>query len=100
MVEAGLLAKVPYKAGNRTQHEYVLTDAGADLLPVVQALVLWGERHLPHAQPGQLTIIHEGCGRPTASADTCTHCGLALTAEDVSWQRPWRQPDLTPLGSR
>ena len=54
MVEAGLLDKVPYQAANRTHFEYVLTEAGADLLPVVQALVLWGERHRPFTEPGQL----------------------------------------------
>jgi DNA-binding HxlR family transcriptional regulator len=97
MVEAGLLDKVPYKAGNRTHHEYVLTDAGADLMPVVQALVLWGERYRPFSEPGQLTIVHEGCGAQTVSADMCSHCGSVLTPAEVSWRRPWRDPVLTPL---
>jgi DNA-binding HxlR family transcriptional regulator len=49
MVEAGLLRRSPYHAGNRVQHEYVLTDAGADLLPVLCALAHWGGRHRPAA---------------------------------------------------
>ncbi len=51
MVEAGLLRRSPYHAGNRVQHEYVLTDAGSDLLPVLHALGRWGEEHRPH--PGR-----------------------------------------------
>src|ERR1700753_2150155 len=45
MVEAGLLRRQPYRAGNRTHDEYHLTAAGADLLPVLNALAVWGERH-------------------------------------------------------
>ena len=97
MVEAGLFDKVPYRAGNRTQHEYVLTEAGEDLMPVVQALVLWGERHRSFPEPGQLAIMHETCGGQSTSADTCSQCGVALTPAEVSWQRPWRDPELTPL---
>jgi DNA-binding HxlR family transcriptional regulator len=53
MVEAGLLRRSAYHAGNRVQHEYVLTPAGADLLPVLCALAHWGERHRPTASgPG------------------------------------------------
>ena len=51
LVEAGLMVRAPYDAGNRTRHEYLLTDAGTDLLPVVQALALWGDRHRP--RPGR-----------------------------------------------
>ncbi len=47
MVEDGLLVRAPYDAGNRTREEYLLTDEGRDLLPVLHALVLWGERHRP-----------------------------------------------------
>lgn len=100
MVSAGLLERVPYLDGNRTRHEYVLTDAGAELMPVVQALVLWGERHRPFAEPGRLAIVHESCGKETSSADTCTTCGAALTPAEVSWRRPWRDPEFTPLARR
>ena len=37
MVEGGLLVRSPYVDEHRTRHEYLLTDAGRDLLPVVQA---------------------------------------------------------------
>jgi DNA-binding HxlR family transcriptional regulator len=96
LVEAGLMVRTPYDAGNRTRHEYLLTEAGADLLPVVQALALWGDRHRPHPQ-GRLTFVHEPCGAVTRSADTCTSCGAELTPDVVSWRRPRDGSRLTPL---
>ena len=53
MVQAGLLVRAPYDAGNRTREEYLLTDAGRELLPVLHALAQWGERHRP-ASTGRL----------------------------------------------
>lgn len=96
MVDAGLLTRSPYRSGNRTRHEYLLTDAGADLLPVVQALAQWGERHRPRP-PGRLDVVHEGCGEATDSADTCTSCGDRLTPDVVSWRRPRHPSALTAL---
>ena len=96
MVDAGLLRRAPYDAGNRTREEYLLTDAGTDLLPVVHALALWGERHRP-ASTGRLVVVHEGCGEPTGSADSCTACGARLSADTVSWRRPRDPEHLTAL---
>jgi DNA-binding HxlR family transcriptional regulator len=90
MVDAGLLHKVPYRAEHRTHEEYHLTEAGADLLPVLNALVLWGEKHTAAPTPdAHVTIVHSACGRPTELADSCSHCGAALRPGDVAWHRPW-----------
>lgn len=60
LVEAGILTKQPYREpGQRTRHEYVLTPAGHELLPVLLALGRWGARHLPGGSPG---VVHDGCG--------------------------------------
>jgi DNA-binding HxlR family transcriptional regulator len=96
MVEGGLLVRTPYVDQRRTRHEYLLTDAGRDLLPVVQALALWGERHRPRPT-GRLEVVHEGCGATSQSADTCIGCGTPLTPDTVSWRRPRAPGALTPL---
>lgn len=64
LVAAGVLTKQPYREpGQRTRYEYVLTDAGHELLPAVLALLEWGWRHAPgDYAPGQAT--HAGCGAP------------------------------------
>ncbi|NUR08823.1 MAG: helix-turn-helix transcriptional regulator [Nocardioidaceae bacterium] len=96
MVEAGLLERATYDGGNRPRHRYLLTGAGADLLPVLHALALWGERHRPRST-GRMELVHEACGRPTQSADTCSHCHVPVTAADVSWRLPKHPEALLPL---
>jgi DNA-binding HxlR family transcriptional regulator len=96
MVEAGLLERAPYRDGRRTREGYALTDAGADLLPLLNALVLWGERHRPRGS-GVMQVVHEGCGQETRSADTCTSCGEPLSAATVSWRKPRDPSRLVPL---
>ena len=46
LTAAGVVRRVPYREpGARTRHEYRLTAAGRDLLPVVLAMAAWGDRH-------------------------------------------------------
>jgi len=44
--ELGLISKREYQA-NPSRHEYHLTRSGADLLPVLQALAAWSDKHIP-----------------------------------------------------
>jgi DNA-binding HxlR family transcriptional regulator len=44
--EHGLVSKRPYQT-NPVRYEYALTRAGADLLPVLQALAGWSAKHIP-----------------------------------------------------
>ena len=50
LVESGLLVKVAYRDERRTRHEYRLTRAGADVLPVLHALAGWGQQHTRSAE--------------------------------------------------
>ncbi|MFI6171084.1 winged helix-turn-helix transcriptional regulator [Nocardia sp. NPDC051052] len=64
LTEAGLLTKQPYQEqGKRTRNEYILTPMGRDLLPVVLALMQWGDAYL---QPGPppLLLVEESTGSP------------------------------------
>jgi DNA-binding HxlR family transcriptional regulator len=55
LTDAGLLEKRPYReAGQRARHEYVLTQNGLDLLPVVVGLWQWGDKYL---QPGPAPLL-------------------------------------------
>ncbi|MFZ2452217.1 MAG: transcriptional regulator [Methylobacter sp.] len=49
--ENGLLVKRPYQ-DKPVRYEYFLTPKGADLLPVLQHLVMWTQKHV------------DGCGEP------------------------------------
>ena len=60
LVGHGLLEKRPYQEpGQRTRHEYVLTERGHDLLPVLVALGEWSRKHSP--AKGGPTVLHDGC---------------------------------------
>ena len=100
LADAGLLTRRPYDDGGRTRQEYVLTAAGEDALPVLNAVVIWSEKHLPapsgHAH---MYVIHSSCGQRTGSADTCTECGGLLTAENTSWHSLTRTDEPVPLAT-
>lgn len=90
MCEAGLLTTVDYTRAGRTRQRYVATDAGADLLPVLQQLALWGERHTETPpEGGHMVLLHEPCGQETTRAETCSACEAPLRAEDMTWVKPW-----------
>ncbi len=79
---AGVLTSRDYHVpGSRSRSEYVLTDAGADLLPVLAALCDWGERHAPDATGGagvtslpEIAYCHVGCGHRVSARLVC-ECG-------------------------
>jgi DNA-binding HxlR family transcriptional regulator len=77
---AGLLTRRPYREpGGRTRDEYVLTAAGADLMPVVLGLHEWGCRHTDAAP---LELAHAGCGEPVEVSVRCA-AGHELGNDDV-----------------
>ena len=54
LVEWGLLAKVPYQT-RPTRYEYVPTELGKALKPVLRALKLFGEEHLDNHRTNERT---------------------------------------------
>jgi DNA-binding HxlR family transcriptional regulator len=100
LVESGLLAKRPYDDGGRTRSEYVLTEKGEDALPVLNAVTIWSEKHLPApSEQAHMYVIHRGCGQRTSSADTCTGCGERLTAANTSWHSRTRTTSPVALAT-
>jgi DNA-binding HxlR family transcriptional regulator len=72
LVEAGILARVPYRAeGERQRHEYRLTQKGLDLYPALVALMEWGDRYLSEDGVPPLALRHRDCGAPVHLALVC-----------------------------
>jgi DNA-binding HxlR family transcriptional regulator len=62
LVDHGLLEREPYRQpGQRTRHRYRLMHKGADLFPVLVALMRWGDRWLADGG-GPVALRHRGCG--------------------------------------
>lgn len=102
MVDAGLLTRVDYRDGGRVRQGYVATDAAAELLPILQQLAIWGERHTPMPDGGaHMAMIHDACGRETLQGQVCSACGEVLRPEQMTWVKPWKdaRDRLYPAGS-
>ena len=64
LVAAGLLTREEYREpGQRSRLAYRLTEQGADLFPVLAALMRWGDRWL-NASGGPIGLRHRDCGEP------------------------------------
>jgi DNA-binding HxlR family transcriptional regulator len=62
--------------------EYVLTAKGRDLWPVLNALTVWGDRHLFGGKPPVL-VRHRECGGLIDDHRICIQCGTPVELEDV-----------------
>ena len=90
MREAGLLTTADYERDGRVRQKYVATEAAADLLPLLQQLAIWGERHTTEPEGGaHMALVHETCGAETTRAEICSACGEPLRPEDMTWVKPW-----------
>jgi DNA-binding HxlR family transcriptional regulator len=94
LVDAGLLDRRPYQEpGQRTRYEYVLTEAGEDLLPAVIALGRWGAKHRPIDEPAPPRFRHAGCGGGLHAEVRCDEGHLVPLAE-VTVEIPSREPGV------
>ena len=85
LTEEGILERIPHTDG-RIGHEYQITTNGQDLLPVLAAMIEWGDRyHAPYGPPREL--IHKDCGGPIVHQLTCGKCRATITANDA-FSRP------------
>jgi DNA-binding HxlR family transcriptional regulator len=72
LTDAGLLRREPYREpGQRTRHEYRLTDMGRDLAPVVLGLFQWGAKYLSPTGRSPLNLKHDECGADVHVTVTC-----------------------------
>jgi DNA-binding HxlR family transcriptional regulator len=81
LAEAGVLERRQYQQ-RPDRYEYLLTQQGRDLWPVVMSLLLWGDRYLAPDGPPQLAL-HRGCGGHLTTQLTCADCGASLGLGDV-----------------
>lgn len=82
LVAAGILDRRPYDAA-RGRYDYVLTDKGRALWPVLTALRQWGDEWIYGAGNEPLVIEHRACGCVATAQMTCSECGEPLDAASV-----------------
>ena len=77
----GILKRVRYQS-SPDRYEYLLTEKGRELAPVILALRTWGRRW---TKGGQLSRVeHEDCGGNVVTALKCEACGQEPHAVQTS----------------
>lgn len=83
LVDAGLLEKRPYST-RPPRHEYHLTPAGEALWPALNALMVWGDEHVPTPGGPPVVNVHRGaCGGTVDIHCRCMACGATLERREV-----------------
>ncbi len=82
LVDADVLERRPYDEA-RGRYDYLLTDKGRALWPVMAALRQWGDEWIYGEGNEPLVIEHSTCGQVTTAQMHCDVCGELLDARSV-----------------
>src|ERR1700729_1546027 len=95
LVEEGILVKRPYQE-RPLRSEYRLTEKGADLWPVLVAM-LQGGRPPPLEGERPMILQHRGCGGELDDRRRCLSCGADVTVtEAIALRTGARRPTDDP----
>jgi DNA-binding HxlR family transcriptional regulator len=85
LVREGILERRAYQE-HPPRHEYLLTEKGRDLLPVIVALAKWGSSWTD--APGDPPrLIHTRCGSEVGLDFHCPTCGEAVAPGEIRVER-------------
>jgi DNA-binding HxlR family transcriptional regulator len=74
LVDEGLFERRAYQE-RPLRHEYVLTQKGRDLWPVIDSLMAWGDEYAPEPAGPPTVVRHRDCGGLLGKFRICTKCG-------------------------
>ena len=80
LVSEGILEKRPVEA---RRFEYVLTNKGLELQPVLLAMTHWGDRHKPHAKGKRVVFVERASGEPIARMTVRSADGRVLKPREI-----------------
>jgi len=84
LIEAGILEKRIYQEKPR-RYEYLLTDIGMELRPVIVGLSSWSEKHVTKNDT-PISVIHPECGNKVVVKVHCPNCEMNLESSNVTSQ--------------
>ncbi len=96
LVRVGVLRRIPYQEAP-ARYEYILTQKGLDLYPVVMSLVHWGDIHLADERGRPRVHHHVNCQHEFDPVMVCSECREPLNAKEVHVHAG---PGFPPLGSK
>jgi DNA-binding HxlR family transcriptional regulator len=95
LVEEGVTERRRYSE-HPERFEYRLTQKGLDLVPVLLALLAWGDRYTAGPEGPPLETVHEDCGRAFHVVPACSACGEEIDPRHVR-NRPGPGADADQL---
>jgi len=82
LVDHGVLERRCYDEA-RARFDYVLTDKGKALWPVLTTLRDWGDEWIVGKGHEPVQMLHKSCGETTHGELHCEHCGEKLLRRDL-----------------
>jgi DNA-binding HxlR family transcriptional regulator len=96
LVGHGIMERRPYSEGH-SRHEYVLTEKGRALWPVMTALRQWGDEWAHESEQQPTVLVHDTCGHVCESVPHCSHCNEELTLRTIHVETgPGGDPGFIP----
>jgi DNA-binding HxlR family transcriptional regulator len=83
LVETGIMERHRYQ-DHPPRDEYLLTEKGRDLFPIIAALLTWGDRWTAGEAGPPLLLVHQPCGQPAGLKATCDRCGEPLELANIT----------------
>jgi DNA-binding HxlR family transcriptional regulator len=82
LVEHGVVEREAYQE-RPVRHRYRLTAAGQALVPVLMAVMAWGDRFVAPAGGPPMRLHHRTCGAGFTPTVCCSECGEPVEADEV-----------------
>jgi DNA-binding HxlR family transcriptional regulator len=82
LVAEGIMERQRYEE-HPPRDEYVLTDKGRELFPIIASMMAWGDRWNAGEAGPPLLLIHEACGEPATVSATCDRCGEPMSLANI-----------------
>ena len=82
LTEEGIVERHRYSE-HPERFEYLLTEKGRDLQPVLLAMLAWGDRYTAGPAGPPLETVHDDCGEAFHMVPTCSECGGKLDGRHI-----------------
>ena len=81
LVEEGIMEKIESSEG--AHFEYLLTDAGLDLQPILLSMTHWGDRYRANPKGDRLVFVERETGDPIRRMGVVSRDGRQLKPRDI-----------------
>src|ERR1700744_1623564 len=82
LVRTGILRRIPYQESPK-RYEYILTQKGLDLYPIIMAIVHWGDVHMVDERGRPKLHEHKKGGKMFDPVMVSSECNEPLMAREV-----------------